>query len=99
LAVFAGKVWATNRSVKAERKYTPASWAERARGNIKDGHSADAAKQFMAELQPWIEREKAEDIKRIVAIAKGVFRRLEELWDENAVPEARGREPYCRDVG
>jgi hypothetical protein len=48
-----------------------------------------AAKQFMAELQPWIEREKAEHIKRIVAIAKRGFRRIEKLWDENAVPEAR----------
>jgi hypothetical protein len=48
-----------------------------------------AAKQFMAELEPWIEREKAEHIKRIVAIAKRGFRRIEKLWDENAVPEAR----------
>ena len=48
-----------------------------------------AAKQFMAELQPWIEREKAEHIKRIGAIAKRGFRRIEKLWDENAVPEAR----------
>ena len=48
-----------------------------------------AAKQFMAELQPWIEREKAEHIKRIVAIAKRGFRRIEKLWDENAVREAR----------
>lgn len=47
------------------------------------------AKQVMAELQPWIEREKAEHIKRIVAIAKRGFRRIEKLWDENAVPEAR----------
>ena len=38
-----------------------------------------AAKQFMAELQPWIEREKAEHIKRIVAIAKRGFRRIEKL--------------------
>ena len=43
----------------------------------------------MAELQPWIEREKAEHIRRIVAIAKRGFRRIEKLWDEKAVPEAR----------
>ena len=33
--------------------------------------------------------EKAEHIKRIVAIAKRGFRRIEKLWDENTVPEAR----------
>lgn len=47
------------------------------------------ATQVISELQPWIEREKAEHIKRIVAIAKRGFRRIEKLWDENAVPEAR----------
>ena len=42
-----------------------------ARMEIATTEAADlAAKQFMAELQPWIEREKAEHIKRIVAIAK-----------------------------
>ena len=61
-----------------------------ARMEIATTEAADlAAKQFMAELQPWIEREKAEHIKRIVAIAKRGFRRIEKLWDENAVPEAR----------
>jgi hypothetical protein len=43
----------------------------------------------MAELQPWIEREKAEHVKRIVTIAKRGFQRIEKIWDENAVPEAR----------
>ena len=62
----------------------------KARMEIATTEAADlAAKQFMAELQPWIEREKAEHIKRIVAIAKRGFRRIEKLWDENAVPEAR----------
>ena len=57
---------------------------------IATAEAADlAAKQFMAELQPWIEREKAEHIQRIVAIAKRGFRRIEKLWDENAIPEAR----------
>jgi len=61
-----------------------------ARMEIATTEAADlAAKQFMAELQPWIEREKAEHIKRIVAIAKRGFRRIEKLWDENAVSEAR----------
>jgi len=46
-----------------------------------------AAKQVIAKLQQWIEREKAEHIKRIVAaIAKRGFQRIEKLWDENAVP-------------
>jgi len=48
-----------------------------------------AAKQFMADLQPWIEREKAEHIRRAVRMAKRGFERIERLWDENAVPEAR----------
>jgi len=53
------------------------------------GAAQVAVKEMMAQLQPWIEREKAEHIKRIVAIAKRGFRRIEKLWDENAVPEAR----------
>ena len=47
------------------------------------------AKQVMAELQPWIEREKAEHIKRIVAIAKRGFRRIEKLWDETEVADSK----------
>ena len=43
----------------------------------------------MAELQPWIEREKAEHIKRIVAIAKRGFRRIEKLWDETEVADSK----------
>jgi len=55
-----------------------------ARMEIATTEAADlAAKQFMAELQPWIEREKAEHIKRIVAIAKRGFERIEKVWDEN----------------
>jgi hypothetical protein len=42
-----------------------------------------AVKEMMAQLQPWIEREKAEHIKRIVAIAKRGFERIEKVWDEN----------------
>jgi len=48
-----------------------------------------AAKQVITELQPWIEREKAEHVRRIVAIAKRGFQRIEKIWDENVVPEAR----------
>ena len=43
----------------------------------------------MAELQPWIEREKVEHIKRIVAIAKRGFRRIEKLWDETEVADSK----------
>jgi DNA-binding transcriptional regulator YhcF (GntR family) len=47
------------------------------------------ATQVIAELQPWIEREKAEHIKRIVAIAKRGFRRIEKLWDETEVADSK----------
>ena len=40
-------------------------------------------------MQPWIEREKAEHIKRIVAIAKRGFRRIEKLWDETEVADSK----------
>jgi hypothetical protein len=43
----------------------------------------------MAELQPWIEREKAEHVQRVVRIVKRGFQRIEELWDSSALPEAR----------
>jgi hypothetical protein len=42
----------------------------------------------MAELQPWIEQQKAEHIRRAVTIAKRGLQRLEKFWDENP-PEAR----------
>jgi hypothetical protein len=61
-----------------------------ARMEMATTEAADlAAKQFMAELQPWIEREKAEHIKRIVAIAKRGFRRIEKLWDETEVADSK----------
>jgi hypothetical protein len=61
-----------------------------ARMEIATTEAADlAAKQFMAELQPWIEREKAEHIKQIVAIAKRGFRRIEKLWDETEVADSK----------
>ena len=47
------------------------------------------SKKVITGLKPWIEREKAEHIRRIVAIAKRGFQRIEKIWDENAVPEAR----------
>ena len=58
-----------------------------------------AAKQFMAELQPWIEREKAEHIKSvIVAIANVARVGIEKLWDAECSPRSEGREPCCRDA-
>jgi hypothetical protein len=42
----------------------------------------------MAELQPWIEEQKAQHIRRAVTMAKRGFERIEKLWDENA-PEVR----------
>jgi hypothetical protein len=47
------------------------------------------ATQVISELQPWIEREKAEHIRRIVAIAKRGFRRIEKLWDETEVADSK----------
>jgi hypothetical protein len=43
----------------------------------------------MEELRPWIEQQKAEHTRRAVTMAKRGFQRIEKLWDENAVPEAR----------
>jgi hypothetical protein len=48
-----------------------------------------AVKEMMAQLQPWIEREKAEHVRRAVTMAKRGFRRIEKLWDENEIPEVR----------
>jgi hypothetical protein len=48
-----------------------------------------AAKQFMAELQPWIEREKAEHVKRAVRMAKRGFERIERLWDEQEAADCK----------
>ncbi len=48
-----------------------------------------AAKEVMEGLRPWIEQQKAEHTRRAVNMAKRGFQRIEKLWDENAVPEAR----------
>jgi hypothetical protein len=40
-------------------------------------------------LQPWIEREKAEHIKRAVAMGKRGYERIDRMWDENALLEVR----------
>jgi DNA-binding transcriptional regulator YhcF (GntR family) len=40
------------------------------------------AKQVVEELQPWMEQEKAEHIRRAVAMGKRGFERIERLWDE-----------------
>jgi hypothetical protein len=39
------------------------------------------ARQVIADLQPWIEREKAEHIKRAVRMARRGFEPIERLWD------------------
>ena len=48
-----------------------------------------AAKQFMAELEPWIEREKAKHIKRAVSMAIRGFERIERLWDEQEAADCK----------
>jgi len=47
------------------------------------------ATQVIAELQPWIEREKAEHIKRAVRMAKRGFERIERLWDEQEAADCK----------
>jgi hypothetical protein len=44
---------------------------------------------MMAQLQPWIEYQKAEHIQRAVKMATRGFERIERLWEENQSPEAR----------
>jgi hypothetical protein len=43
----------------------------------------------MAELQPWIEREKAQHIRRAVRMAKRGFERIERLWDEREAADCK----------
>jgi hypothetical protein len=40
------------------------------------------AKEIVEDLRPWIQRQKAEHIKRAVAMGKRGFERIERLWDE-----------------
>jgi AcrR family transcriptional regulator len=47
------------------------------------------ATQVIAELQPWIEREKAEHIRRAVRMAKRGFERIERLWDEREAADCK----------
>ncbi|PYK69392.1 MAG: hypothetical protein DME45_02410 [Verrucomicrobia bacterium] len=47
------------------------------------------ATQVIADLQPWIEREKAQHIKRAVRMAKRGFERIERLWDERDVADSK----------
>jgi hypothetical protein len=44
------------------------------------------AKQIVEDLRPWIEREKAEHIKRAVAMGKRGCEWIERMWDANASP-------------
>ena len=61
-----------------------------ARIEIATTEAADlAAKQVMAELQPWIEREKAEHVRRAVRMAKRGFERIERLWDEQEAADCK----------
>ena len=55
------------------------------------------ATQVIADLQPWIEREKAQHIKRAVRMAKRGFERIERLWDERDLADSQGGKPCCSD--
>ena len=48
-----------------------------------------AVKEMMAQLQPWIEYQKTEHIKRAVKMATCGFELIERLWEVNQSPEAR----------
>ena len=52
------------------------------------------AKQVVEDLQPWIQREKAEHIKRAVAMGKRGFERIEKLW-EKAEPKDAKNESFA----
>ena len=52
----------------------------------------------MTELQPWTEREKR-NTRRVVRTVKRGFQRIEKLWDENEIPEARAGESCCHGAG
>jgi hypothetical protein len=47
------------------------------------------AKQIVEDLGPWIEREKAEHIRRAVAMGKRGYDRIERMWDESASLEVK----------
>ena len=48
-----------------------------------------AVKEMMAQLQPWIEQEKAKHIQCAVRLAKRGFERIEKLWDETEVADSK----------
>jgi hypothetical protein len=51
--------------------------------------SAPSGTPRVRDLGPWIEHQKAEHIKRAVAMGKRGFERLERLWDEKEALDPR----------
>src|SRR2546425_171244 len=47
------------------------------------------AKQVVEDLQPWIQHEKEEHIRRAVTMGKRGFERIEKLWDEKEAVDPR----------
>jgi hypothetical protein len=47
------------------------------------------AKQIVEDLGPWIEREKAEHIRRAVTMGKRGYDRINRMWNENALAEVK----------
>ena len=47
------------------------------------------AKQVVEELRPWIEREKAEHIRRAVTMGKRGYERIDRMWNENPLVEVK----------
>src|SRR6516164_4283928 len=52
------------------------------------------AKQVVEELRPWIEREKAEHIRRAVTMGKRGYERIGRLWDEREAVDPK-REQFA----
>ena len=46
-------------------------------------------KIVVEELRPWIEREKAEHIKRAVTMGKRGYERIDRMWNEKALVEVK----------
>jgi len=50
---------------------------------------SEMAENALAEIQPWIEREKVSHIRRIVNAGKRGVERIEKLWDDNEPNDPR----------
>jgi hypothetical protein len=47
------------------------------------------AREIVEDLRPWIEREKAEHVRRAVAMGKRGYERIDRMWNEKALVEVK----------